>query len=269
MMNNKRFSIATLIIISTLILSCKKKPIVGPIPDNNCETKYQLLFGDAVSTNETTTAVYKNGQIKSINSSIGNIDYEYLPDKVNISAMGTPVYTIERSGNLATKFIDLKAKIEDRFTYDANRNLIKIETYQANVLLETKAMTYQNGNMNTITQTYPDDPTIVKITTFQYSSDLVGQVESESRHLLYGVTEPYLPLALIGTISKNVLTGSVYNWTADNFRSDITKTYTYTRNTNGATTKIVEDSHTLTIGNGIKTQDELFKRSILINSTCN
>jgi hypothetical protein len=263
-----RSGIFMLIGILILLSSCKKKPLVGPIPENNCETKYQVLYGDAVSTNETASVTYQNDQIKSISSSNGSFSYEYLPDQVTISAAGTSFYRIEISGNIAKKIIDLKGSSEERLTYDANRNLIKIETYLNNSLINTKALTYANGNLASLTETFTDDPDVKKVTVFSYSSDVAGKVESETRHLIFPTANLYIPLGLTGSISKNLLSGSVYTYTSGNFRSDITKTYAYTKNASGLTDKIVENSHSITVSNGVTTQDETIKQTVLISSTC-
>jgi hypothetical protein len=268
MKKDMRSQIFMLIGILILLSSCNKQPIVGPIPVNNCETKYQVLYGDAVSTNETASVTYQNDQIKSISSSNGSFDYEYLPDKVTISAAGTPVYSIEISGNIAKKIIDLKGSSEERLAYDANRNLVEIKTYVNNSLIDTKALTYANGSLASLTETFTDDPEVKKVTVYSYSSDLAAKVDSETRHLLFPTAHLYIPLILTGTISKNILSGSIYTYTSGNFRSDITKTYAYTKNTSGFTEKIVENSHSLTVSNGVQTQDERTKQTILINSTC-
>lgn len=46
-------------ISSMLILDCKKKPVDEPAPVGPCETKYEVLYGESVSTNETASARYE------------------------------------------------------------------------------------------------------------------------------------------------------------------------------------------------------------------
>jgi len=90
------------------MLSCKKKPDDEPATVGPCETKYEVLYGESVSTNETASVSYENGQIKSINSNSLQLTYEYASDRVIISNSGTPVYRIDIADKLATRITDLK-----------------------------------------------------------------------------------------------------------------------------------------------------------------
>ena len=268
-MKNKIFFALLLSVTAILsVLSCKKRTLDEPAQTGKCETKYQVLFGDAVSTNEITSAVYENGQIKALNSTSFIFSYEYAQDKVTITASGKPYYRIDIANSLATKLTDLTNSSEERFSYDANRNLVKIESYFNGSLVDTKILTYGNGNLLTLTQTFTDSPDVKKVTTFSYFPETAGKVDSETRHLSFGVAEPTIPLFLLGSASRNILKESQYTNTSGNFRSDILKVYSYTPGVN-VPNKIVENSHTVTVSNGVKTQDETFKRSILVNSTCN
>lgn len=269
-MKNKTFF--ALLLAMTAILStvgCKKKSPEEPAPIANCETRYQLLFGDAVSTNESTSAVYENGQLKALKSSSFNFSYEYAQDKINMTAAGKPYYRIDIANSLATKLTDLTNSTEQRFAYDGGRNLIKIESYFNGGLVDTKVLTYSNGNLSTVTQTFTDSPGAKRVTTYSYLPESAGDTDNETRHLNFGDAEPTIPLFLLGTASRNILSESHYTNTSDNFRSDIVKVYAYTRGSNGIANRIVENSHTVTVGNGIQTQDETFKRTVLVNSTCN
>lgn len=269
MKNNTILGVTLLLYLSITTISCKKKPKEGPATQSNCDTKYEVLFGDAVSTNEPVTIAYENGQIKNFNSSSFILDYEYAGDKVNISFAGKPLYIIEVSNNLATKVIDVKTTFEQRMSYDGNRNLVKIDYYFDNSLTDTKILTYANGNLNTLTQTFNDNSGSKRVTTYSYSTDIAGKTDNDNRHLLFGVADQFIPMQLLGNTSKNILTKTVYTNTSENFRSDITKTYTYSKSPNGSTNKIVEDSYTLTVSNGKETQNENFKRTIVINTSCN
>lgn len=254
--------------ISVLALGCKKKPVEEPIPNNTCETTYEVFFGESIPTGEKATVAYQNGQVKSISSSSLAFVYEYATDRVIVTAAGVPVYRIEIVAGLASKFTDLNHQLEQRLSYDTNRNLVKIESYSNNNLEDSQILAYVNGNLATLTQTFSDSPAVRKVTNFTYSTEIAGNVENEARNLLFGTIDLVIPSSLIGSMSKNILTGSLYTYTSGNFRSDITKTYNYTRNGNGQLNKIVEDSHTLTVSNGTQTQDERLKRTILVNSTC-
>ncbi|NTE00751.1 hypothetical protein G6M26_34825 [Agrobacterium tumefaciens] len=258
-----------LIIISACTISCKKKSVDDPTPVGNCETTYQVMFGDSSPINEKTSMNYENGQLKSINAGGLSFKIEYSADKAIVSASDVPLYQIDIVNKLATRSTDLKNKIEQRMTYDGNRNLIKIETYENNNLTDTKILTYSNGNLASLTQTYPDAPKVKRITTYSYSSELATKADNDTRHLVFGPLDFNIPLSLTGSTSRNILSGSLYTSTDENFRSDMTKVYTYTRNSSGIVNKIVEDSHTVTIGNGIQTQDEKLKQTIFIDSTCN
>lgn len=267
-MKNKTFFALLLSMMTMLsVLSCKKRMPEEPRQMSNCETKYQVLFGDAVPTDQTNSAVYENGKIKALNFTSFIFSYEYAQDKVTITASGKPYYRIDIANSLATKLIDLTNSSEERFSYDANRNLVKIESYFNGSLVDTKILTYGNGNLLTLTQTFTDSPDAKKVTTFSYFPETAGKVDNETRHLIFGVAEPTIPLFLLGSTSRNVLKESHYTNTSDNFRSDILKVYSYTPGVN-VPNKIVEDSHTVTVSNGVKTQDKTFKRTILFNSTC-
>lgn len=269
-MKNKTFLALLLSMTAILsVVSCKKRATEEPTQMSECETKYQVLFGDAVSTNEPAIAGYENGQIKNLNLITFNFLYEYAQDKVNITASGKPYYRIDIANALATKLTDLTNPIEQRFSYDANRNLIKIESYTDGNLADTKILTYSNGNLSTLTQTFTATPADKRVTTFTYFPETAGQVDSETSHLIFGNAEPTIPLFLLGSTSKNLLKESHYTNISGNFRSDISKVYSYTRGINNIANKIVENSHTVTVSNGIQTQDETFKRTILVNSTCN
>ncbi|MFW0718571.1 hypothetical protein [Pedobacter sp. N23S346] len=263
------YSLLMIAISSMLMLSCKKKSTDEPTSVGPCETKYEVMFGDQVLTNETATASYENGQIKSINSASTVLNFEYLTDRVNVSGAGVQAYRVDLSDKLAVKLTDLKTQLEQRMTYDGNRNLVKIEAYLNGNLTDTKILTYSNGNLATLTQTYTDDPAVKRVTTYSYSTEIATRVDTETRHFIFGSVDFSIPLFLTGSASRNILTASLYTYTSGNFRSDINKTYTYTRNGSGIPTRIVEDSHSVTVSNGVQTQDERLKQTILINSTCN
>ncbi|MBC6113180.1 hypothetical protein ACFOG5_00210 [Pedobacter fastidiosus] len=269
-MKNKTF-FALLLLMTTIVslVGCKKKTPEEPAPIANCETTYQFLFGDATSTNERTSAVYENGQLKALESSSFNFSYEYAQDKINITAAGKPYYRIDIASSLATRLTDLTNSTEQRFSYDGSRNLIKIEFYFNGGLVDTKVLSYSNGNLSTVTQTFTGTPGAKRVTTYSYFPETAGRVDTETRHLVFGDADPTIPLFLLGTASSNVLKESHYTNTSDNFRSDVVKVYTYTRGSNNIANRIVENSHTVTVGNGIQTQDETFKRTVLVNSTCN
>lgn len=263
------FALSMLITISVLTTACKKKPADEPISPTNCETKYEVMFGESGPINENASANYENGQLKSISSGSSNFSIEYSTDKAVLSASGVPFYQIDIVNKLATKSTDLKSQTEQRMTYDGNRNLIKIEGYQNNSLTDIKILTYSNGNLASLTQTYPDEPAVKRVTTYSYSSEIAKKTDNDTRHLIFGPLDFYNPLFLYGSTSRNLLSGSLYTYTAENFRTDLTKTYTYIRNSSGIITKIIEDSHTVTVGNGVQTQDERLKITVFINSTCN
>lgn len=263
------FALFMLITISVFTTACKKKPADEPTSPSNCGTKYEVMFGESGPINENASATYENGQLKSISSGSSNFSIEYATDKAVLSASGVPFYQIDIVNKLATRSTDLKSQTEERMSYDGNRNLIKIEAYQNNSLTDTKTLTYSNGNLASLTQTYPDAPTVKRFTTYSYSSEIASKADNDTRHLIFGPLDFYTPLFLTGSTSRNLLSGSLYTYTAENFRTDLTKTYTYTRNSGGIITKIVEDSHTVTVSNGVHTQNERLKRTIFINSTCN
>lgn len=269
MKKNIPFALLMLIIISVFTLSCKKKPVDEPTPASNCETKYEVIYGDLTTVSETVLSNYENGQIKLISSSSAKFNFEYSTDKVKVLSSGVPAYQIDIANNLATKVTDLSNQSEQRMTYDGNRNLIKIEAYLNNNLTDTKILTYINGNLATLTQTYPEDPAVKRVTTYSYSNDIATKTDTDTRYLVFGPIEFTIPLSLTGTISKNILSSSLYTYTSGNFRSDITKTYTYTRNSSGVVNKTIENTHSLTVSNGVQTQDERTKQTILINTTCN
>jgi len=271
MKNKLAYVLMVAVTISLSIISCKKKNPVEPTPTPiaNCETSYEVIYGDERPTGEVATVSYENGQIKSLNSLSNKLNYEYSADKVTITTLGTPYYRIDIVNKLASKITDLTSPSEDRLTYDGNRNLIKIESYYDGKLVDTKVLTYANGNLNTLTQTFVDSPDVKKVTTFSYSSQVAGNVDYEAQNLLFGNANPFIPTFLLGNLSKNVLTQSSYTYSSGDFRSDITKTYEYLKNNNGTTNKIIENSHSVAFGNGTQTQDERLKRNILINSTCN
>lgn len=271
MKNKLPYVLVIAVTISLSIISCKKKNPVDPTPTPiaNCETSYEVFFGDEKPTGEVATVSYENGQIKILNSSSNKLTYEYSADKVKIAAQGTPFYTIDIVSNLATKITDLKSSLEERLTYDGNRNLVKIESFYEGKLVDTKVFTYANGNLNTFTQTFVDTPDAKRVTTFTYSAEVARGVDSEAQNLLFGNANQLIPKFLLGNLSRNILKQSSYTNTSGDFRSDIIKTYEYTKNSNGGTNKIIENSHSVAFGNGTQTQDERLKRTILINSTCN
>ncbi|RZK00661.1 MAG: hypothetical protein EOO43_25110, partial [Flavobacterium sp.] len=144
MKNKLPYVLMVAVTISLSIISCKKKNPVEPTPTPiaNCETSYEVIFGDERPTGEVATVSYENGQIKSLNSLSNKLTYGYSADKVTITALGNPYYTIEIVNKLATKMIDQTSPSEDRLTYDGNRNLIKIESYYDGKLVDTKVLTY-------------------------------------------------------------------------------------------------------------------------------
>lgn len=269
MKNSLKFGLYVATALSILIGGCKKKPKDDLKPIANCETTYQGYYGDAPATNESVTASYQDGQIKSLNYSSAIINYEYAANVVTLSYAGSVLYRIETSDNLARKIIDLKSQLEERMSYDGNRNLIKIETYFNNALTDTKTLTYANGNLITLTQTFTDSPNAKRVTNYTYSSEIASKVDVENRHLLFHIADSYIPSFLIGNNSRNILTGSHYNNTSGDFRSDIATDYTYSKNSAGVINKIIENTHTVTVSNGIKTQDEQLKQTILVNTNCN
>jgi hypothetical protein len=266
-----RLILGLLVVITTSIISsgCKKKSSENPPAQAECESKYEAFFGESSSTNETASVKYENGKIKSLNSSSAVLRYEYFPDRVMISAAGKNVYRIDVVNALATKITDLSSSFEEQMSYDGNKNLIKIESYSDGKLIDTKTFSYSNGNLATLTHTFTDDATVKRVTSYSYSNDIATKVDSETHQLLFGEADAYIPLPYLGSISKNVLIGSSYAWTANNFQSNINKVYTYGRSGNGTINKIVEETHTVTVGNGIQTQNEQLKQTILITSTCN
>lgn len=154
-------------------------------------------------------------------------------------------------------------------TYDGNRNLVKIEAYFSRNLNDTKILTYSNGNLASLTQTYPEDPAVKRVTTYNHATEVATKVDTDARSLIFGSLDLYIPSFLAGSISRNILTSSLYVYTSGNFRSDINRTYTYTRNGSGTPNKIVENTHAVTVSNGLQTRDESTKQTTLINSTCN
>lgn len=212
---------------------------------------------------------YENGQIKSINSNSLKLTYEYSSDRVIISNSGTPIYRIDIADKLATRITDLKDQSAQQKIYDGNRNLVKIEAYFNGNLTDTKILTYSNGNLASLTQTYPEDPAVKRVTTYNYATEVATKVATDARSLIFSSLDLYIPSFLTGFISRNILTSSLYVYTSGNFRSDINKTYTYTRNGNGTPNKIVENTHAVTVSNGLQTRDESTKQTTLINSTCN
>ncbi|GGE44762.1 hypothetical protein EV200_101180 [Pedobacter psychrotolerans] len=269
MRKNIPIALLMLIIISVFTLSCKKKSIDEPTPQSNCETKYEVIYGDLTSNAETALVNYENGQIKLISASSAKLNFEYSTDKVMVLSSGVPVYQIDITNKLATRIIDLGNQSEQRMTYDGNRNLIKIDAYLNNNLTDTKILTYSNGNLATLTQTYPDEPAVKRVTTYSYSTDIATNVDTDTRYLIFGPIDFNVPSSLTGTISRNILSGSLYTYTSGNYRSDITKAYTYTRNGSGVVNKIIENTHSVTVSNGVQTLDERTKQTILINTTCN
>ena len=261
------FSATALVFI--FVCGCKKKPVEEPTVQTSCETSYQVLFGTSAATNEKTTVKYENGQLKSISSSGVALAYQYSAEQVLVSTLGTAVYQIQLSDKLASRIINLKDQSEQRLSYDVNRNLVKIESYFDGKLSDVKMLTYSGGNLTSLTQTYSDDPAVKRVTTFSYSNELSSITQSETRFLFFGLLDLPVPLALTGSVSKNSLSGSLYTYTSGNFRSDITKIYSYTRDGSNRLTKVVEDSHALTVSNGVQTQDERSKQTILVNSSCN
>lgn len=53
------YSLLMITISSMLILGCKKKPVDEPAPVGPCETTYEVLYGESVSTNEIASARYE------------------------------------------------------------------------------------------------------------------------------------------------------------------------------------------------------------------
>jgi hypothetical protein len=98
---------------------------------------------------------------------------------------------------------------------------------------------------------------------------LAGKVESETRQLFFSNNEAYVHTFLTGSTSKNRLRSSTYVYNLGTFHYESTKTYTYTGNQNSTPNKIVENTHTVAIGNGVKTLDEQTKQTLLISSSCN
>jgi hypothetical protein len=127
MKNKLPYVLMVAVTISLSIISCKKKnPEPTPPPVANCETSYEVIYGDERPTGEVATVSYENGQIKSLNSLSNKLEYEYSADKVTITTLGTPYYRIDFANKLASKITDLTSPSEDRLTYDGNRNLIKL-----------------------------------------------------------------------------------------------------------------------------------------------
>lgn len=168
-------------ISSMLMLSWKKKPDDEPATVGPCEKKYEVLYGESVSTNETASVSYENGQIKSINSNSLKLTYEYSSDRVIISNSGTPSYRIDIADKLATRITDLKDQSAQQMTYDGNRNLVKIEAYFNGNLTDTKILTYSNGNLASLTQTYPEDPAVKRVTTYNYATEVATKVDTDAR----------------------------------------------------------------------------------------
>jgi hypothetical protein len=258
--------ISTLIITSTL--GCKKKSDEQPTTIANCETKYEVFFDESAATSSAAATTYESGQIKTLNSGEGIYDYTYTANQVTVSVAGVAYYRIDITNGLASKITDLNSILEQRLSYDGNRNLVKIETYSQAALTDTKTLSYNNGNLVTLSQTYPESPDVQKITTYSHSTEVAGKVESETRHLFFSDIDPFLPTFLTGTTSKNRITSSRYVYIAGTFHYESDKTYTYTGNGNATPSKIIEDTHTVAVGNGTTTLDERIKKTLLITSSC-
>ena len=145
---------------------------------------------------------YEDGQIKSINSNSLKLTYEYASDRVIISSSGTPVYRIDIADKLATRITDLKDQSAQQMTYDGNRNLVKIEAYFSENLTDTKILTYSNGDLASLTQTYPEDPAVKRVTTYNYATEVATKVDTDARSLIFGSLDLYIPSFLTDPFPK-------------------------------------------------------------------